>query len=163
MGNAPRCPRCGSSNTRKSDDRLIKGRLSFLGDIALGFGLGKLGMSDFAVDNAEDLTLSQFVDDEFLCKGCGCVWKSGQKPTRVSQNQHQQRVEPNVASFHEKDDFGTDWDLFWDQVDTYLTSRQNFENEYNNICRKARKQTYANPNASASYYYMASVLCYFFK
>lgn len=262
MGNAPRCPRCGSSNTRKSDGRLLKGGLAHIGEFALGYGLGWLGLEDVAKENADDLSLTQYLDDEFQCKDCGCIWKPGQRPIIKQNQQHRnssqpqkkknkpqstnqqligststvtysrrqlvdiiaqceglrqgscnestllttdknvlrqrlqsvygiqlsksqinrvntykglvnlileygvlcQRVETNVSSYQEQndDDFGNDWDLFFNNIDSYLSDRQSFENEYNNSCRKARKQVNRNPNISACYYYMASVLCYFF-
>ena len=87
MGNAPRCPRCGSSNTRKSDERLLKGGLSFLGELAVGYGLGRLGLADVAIENSDELTLRNYLDDEFLCKDCGYVWKPRQSPTYIPQNQ----------------------------------------------------------------------------
>lgn len=261
MGNAPRCPRCGSSNTRKSDNRLLKGGLAHIGEFALGYGLGWLGLEDYAKDNANDLTLTQYLDDEFQCKDCGCVWKPGQRPVVNQNQQHRKPSQPQkkknkpqstnqqliggtsivpysrrelvgiiaqceglnpgscnessllttdknviiqqlqnkfgirlsksrinnvntykglinkileVGSLYQtvetvapayqenEDDFWTDWDLFFDNIDSYLSDRQSLENEYNNSCRKARKQVNRNPNASACYFYMASVLCYFF-
>ena len=261
MGNAPRCPRCGSSNTRKSDNRLLKGGLAHIGEFALGYGLGWLGLEDYAKDNANDLTLTQYLDDEFQCKDCGCVWKPGQRPVVNQNQQHRKPSQPQkkknkpqstnqqliggtsivpysrrelvgiiaqceglnpgscnessllttdknviiqqlqnkfgirlsksrinnvntykglinkileVGSLYQtvetvapayqenEDDFWTDWDLFFDNIDSYLSNRQSLEDEYNNSCRKARKQVNRNPNASACYYYMASVLCYFF-
>lgn len=58
--------------------------------------------------------------------------------------------------------FSADWDQFFDKLDSSLSSRQNFEKEYNSICRKAKKQEYDNPNSSACYYYMAAILCQFY-
>lgn len=58
--------------------------------------------------------------------------------------------------------FSEDWDQFFDKLDSYLDNRQNFEKEYNSICRKAKNQEYDNPNSSACYYYMAAVLCYLY-
>ena len=58
--------------------------------------------------------------------------------------------------------FSSDWDQFFDKLDLSLSNRQNFEKEYNSICRKAKNQEYDNPNSSACYYYMAAVLCYFY-
>jgi len=58
--------------------------------------------------------------------------------------------------------FSADWDQFFDKLDSYLNSRQNFEREYNSICRKAKSQEYDNPNSSACYYYMAAILCQFY-
>ena len=260
MGNAPRCPRCGSSNTRKSDGRLIKGGLAHIGEFALGYGLGWLGLEDVARENADDLSLTQYLDDEYQCKDCGCVWKPGQRPTYTPQHQPQRResrpqkkkkpqsnntqqagngsmpsysrrelvdiiaqceglrpgtcnestlltIDKNIikqrlqtmfgiqlsksqinkvnsykglvnvilqhatanqgaiddSSRQENaNDFGTDWNRFFDNLDSYLNGRQILESEYNTICRKAQNQKYDNPNASACYYYMASVLCYLF-
>ena len=58
--------------------------------------------------------------------------------------------------------FSADWDQFFDKLDSYLNNRQNFEEEYNSICRKAKNQEYDNPNSSACYYYMAAILCQFY-
>lgn len=58
--------------------------------------------------------------------------------------------------------FSADWDQFFDKLDSYLNNRQNFEKEYNSICRKAKNQEYDNPNSSACYYYMAAILCQFY-
>ncbi len=62
----------------------------------------------------------------------------------------------------EQYDFSKDWDRFFDNIDSYLISRQNFEKEYNSICRKAKNQEYSNTNSAACYYYMAAVLCRFY-
>lgn len=58
--------------------------------------------------------------------------------------------------------FSEDWDQFFDKLDSSLSNRQNFEKEYNSICRKAKNQEYDNPNSSACYYYMAAILCQFY-
>ena len=272
MGSAPRCPRCGSTNTRKSDDRLLKGGLAHVGEFALGFGLGWLGLGDLVEDHADNLNFAQYVDDEFQCRDCGCVWKPGQSSTYVSQNpfqgstyispnqsqrrnsqpkkkkkkpqsNNQQQIENaskpsysrrelvdiiaqceglrpgscnestilttdnnvikqrlqslfgiqllnnkinrvntykgvinvildyavvsqgvtvNSSSQKDSDDFGSNWDAFFENVDSHLDNRQNFEKEYNAICRKARSQNYDNSIEASAYYYMASVLCYFY-
>jgi hypothetical protein len=58
--------------------------------------------------------------------------------------------------------FSEDWNRFFDNVDSYLISRQSFEKEYNSICRKAKNQEYSNTSSAACYYYMATVLCRFY-
>ena len=58
--------------------------------------------------------------------------------------------------------FSEDWNRFFDNIDSYLISRQNFEKEYNSIYRKAKNQEYSNTNSAACYYYMAAVLCHFY-
>lgn len=77
MGNTPRCPSCGSANTRNSDNHIAKGGLSMLADFALGYGLGELGLADYVEDNAENLSFSRFVGEEFQCRDCGYVWVPG--------------------------------------------------------------------------------------
>ncbi len=134
MGNSPRCPRCGSSNTRKSDERLLKGGLSFLGDIAIGYGLGKLGLSDYAVDNADDLTLSQYLDDEFLCKDCGCVWKPGHNPTYIPQNQ----PENNQIDYAQDEIINQENQLFTDEFNRF------FENEKSILSSSDSLRNYMN-------------------
>ena len=58
--------------------------------------------------------------------------------------------------------FSSDWNLFFDKLDSYLNNRKNFEKEYNSICQKAYNLKYENQTDSACYYYMAAVLCYFY-
>lgn len=168
MNNKPRCPRCGSSNTRKSDDRLLKGGLAHLGEFAVGFGLGWLGMEDVVKDNPNEFDFTQYIDDEFQCNNCGCVWKpnevyqgtyndSQQLPqTTISKQTHQ------IAQDYDNDDFAHDWDDFFDNLEDIIKNRKSVEHSFDTYEQKAKYNEYSNANSAACYHYMAAILCYLF-
>lgn len=93
---------------------------------------------------------TQLNDNDRFCHKCG-------KPCVPQPQQHQPQYQTQTQY-----SFSEDWNRFFDKLDSYLSSRQNFEKEYNSICRKAKNQEYDNPNSSACFYYMAAVLCYFY-
>ena len=136
MGNAPRCPRCGSSNTRKSDNRLLKGGLAHIGEFALGYGLGWLGLEDVAKENANDLAFSQYLDDEFQCKDCGYVWKPGQSSTYIPQNQSgnsQIGYAHEEITNQENQLFSDEFNSFFENEKSILLSSDSLRNYMNKI------------------------------
>ena len=93
----PPCPRCGSKETRTSDDYRAKQGAKALGGIALSFIMGQ---------NPYQTTMQSYVmkrnyrqgikiDKEFYCKHCGYKWKP--EPT-IPQPKQTQSSESSFAS-----------------------------------------------------------------
>ena len=73
MSDYPKCPNCGSSNTDLSKNTQEKVDWANIGEFAIGFGAGLLGLGDYV----QDVNLKNDIDAEFCCKKCGYVWIPG--------------------------------------------------------------------------------------
>ena len=73
MSDYPKCPCCGSSNTDLSPKTHDKLGWANIGEFAIGFGAGLLGLGDVV----QDVNLRKNIDAEFYCNNCGHVWIPG--------------------------------------------------------------------------------------
>lgn len=62
------------SNTDLSQNTQEKVGWANIGEFAIGFGAGLLGLGDFV----QDVNLKNNIDAEFYCKKCGYVWIPGE-------------------------------------------------------------------------------------
>lgn len=73
MSDYPKCPCCGSSNTDLSPQTHDKLGWANIGEFAIGFGAGLLGIGEAV----QDVDLRRNIDAEFYCNNCGYVWIPG--------------------------------------------------------------------------------------
>lgn len=89
MSNYPKCPNCGSSNTDLSDNASSKVGWAGIGEFAIGFGAGMLGLGELV----EDVDLRGNVDAEFKCNSCGYVWRPDSIYGAVTETWIEQNVD----------------------------------------------------------------------
>lgn len=79
MANTPKCPRCGSLNTKTSTDYKIKKGLGYVGEFLVGYGAGALlgDTADVLLDNV-NVNLHDRAAIEFECCKCGYKWHDGE-------------------------------------------------------------------------------------
>lgn len=78
MARTPRCPQCGSTNTKTSTNYKIKKGLGYVGEFLIGYGAGSLlGDSAEAVLDDIDINLHDKATAEYECCDCGFSWKEG--------------------------------------------------------------------------------------
>lgn len=70
MSDYPKCPNCGSSNTDLSKNTQEKVGWANIGEFAIGFGAGMLGLGDYV----QDVNLTNNINAELKCNNCGFVW-----------------------------------------------------------------------------------------
>ncbi len=70
MSDYPKCPNCGSSNTDLSKNTQEKVGWANIGEFAIGFGAGMLGLGDYV----QDVNLTNNINAELKCNNCGYVW-----------------------------------------------------------------------------------------
>ena len=78
MANTPKCPRCGSLNTKTSTDYKIKKGLGYVGEFLVGYGAGAIlgDAADVLIDNV-DINLHDRATVEYECCKCGYIWRDG--------------------------------------------------------------------------------------
>ena len=87
MSKTPRCPKCGSCNTRTSLKCRFKRGLGYAGEIAIGLGIGYF-LDGAGVELFEDVSFHDKVAEEFTCPNCGYKWSaSGEDPSVSNSSQ----------------------------------------------------------------------------
>lgn len=84
----PPCPRCGSGDTKTSDNYKVKQGAKALGGIAFGLLLGQNPNMTYSQSYIMKRNYRQSIkiDMEFQCKCCGYVWKPDPNAVRSKQN-----------------------------------------------------------------------------
>lgn len=84
--NTPKCPHCGSRNTKKSTSFKIKKGLGYAAEFGIGYLAGRLLGTETATELVQDVSFADKVDDEWECNQCGYVWNKQGKVCNNSQN-----------------------------------------------------------------------------